>query len=118
MAALDVIAVFDIGKTNKKLLLFDPDYNIVYEENACFDEISDEEGDRCENLQSIEVFVFENLKKIQERTSVQVRALNFCTYGASFVHTGSAGKPLTVLYNYLKAYPNDLLRQFYERYGG
>ncbi len=31
MAKTAVLAVFDIGKTNKKLLLLDEQYHIVYE---------------------------------------------------------------------------------------
>ena len=46
------IAIFDIGKTNKKLFLFDEDYKIVFEKNECLTEIKDEDGDACEDLQN------------------------------------------------------------------
>jgi glycerol kinase len=41
---LPVIAVFDIGKTNKKLILFDEQLKIVFEHAAQFAEIKDEDG--------------------------------------------------------------------------
>jgi glycerol kinase len=44
MKRIPVIAVFDVGKTNKKLFLFDQDYKIVYEKSARFTEIVDEDG--------------------------------------------------------------------------
>jgi hypothetical protein len=36
MSAIPVIAVFDVGKTNKKLFLFDENYKIVFERTARF----------------------------------------------------------------------------------
>jgi len=48
----------------------------------------------------------------------EVRAINFSSYGASFVHLGSNGKPVAPLYNYTKPYPDDLLKKFYADYGG
>jgi sugar (pentulose or hexulose) kinase len=47
-----------------------------------------------------------------------IKAINFSAYGASFVNVGEDGKPVTPLYNYLKPYPDHLLKQFYETYGG
>jgi sugar (pentulose or hexulose) kinase len=47
---MQVIAVIDVGKTNKKLFLFDQQYRIVCEKSARFIETVDEDGDPCENL--------------------------------------------------------------------
>jgi sugar (pentulose or hexulose) kinase len=49
---------------------------------------------------------------------IRVRALNFSTYGASFVHIDLEGKPVAPLYNYLKQYPAHLQAEFYQKYGG
>lgn len=118
MQSTPVIAVFDIGKTNKKLFLFDASYRIVYEESACFAETIDEDGDACEDLDRLQDFVFVSLKKVFEMKAFELKALNFSAYGASFVHLDEAGRPVCPLYNYLKKYPEDLLRQFYDAYGG
>ena len=40
MNTTPVILIFDIGKTNKKLLLFDEAYNMVYESIEQFQEIN------------------------------------------------------------------------------
>ena len=53
MAATPVILIFDIGKTNKKLLLFEEKYNIVYEESQQFAEIEDEDGFSCEDIEAL-----------------------------------------------------------------
>ena len=42
-----VIAIFDIGKTNKKVLLFDKTLSLVYREEKQFDTIRDEEDFEC-----------------------------------------------------------------------
>lgn len=118
MKPIAVIAIFDVGKTNKKLFLFDEQYKIVYEKSARFNEISDEDGDACENLENLKLSVFDSLKEISRLKEFEIKAVNFSTYGASFVYLDDQGQPLTPLYNYLKPYPEDLKRQFYERYGG
>jgi sugar (pentulose or hexulose) kinase len=118
MQGQPVIAIFDIGKTNKKLFLFDERYNIVYERSAQFAEITDEEGDACENLEEVEQFLFESLHAIFDDKNFDIRAINCSAYGASFVYIDDEGKPLTPLYNYLKQYPEALKKRFYEAYGG
>ncbi len=39
-----VIAVFDIGKTNKKILLFDKDFKVVYQFEEKITNKNDEDG--------------------------------------------------------------------------
>jgi sugar (pentulose or hexulose) kinase len=116
--SIPVIAIFDVGKTNKKLFLFDEHYRIVFEKTAKFIETKDEDGDPCENLESLETSVFDSLREVFRLAEFDIKAINFSTYGASFVHIGEDGKPVAPLYNYLKEYPRDLLEQFYKTYGG
>lgn len=118
MSPIPVIAIFDVGKTNKKLFLFDEQYKIVYEKSARFTETVDEDGDPCENLESLRLSVFDSLREVFKRTEFSIKAINFSTYGASFVHINESGNPITPLYNYLKPYPEDLKRKFYDTYGG
>lgn len=118
MKAVPVIAVFDVGKTNKKLFLFDEQYKIVFERSARFTETVDEDGDPCENLESLRLSVFDSLREVFKNPAFEIRAINFATYGASFVYVDEDGKPLAPLYNYLKEYPKALQDQFYAAYGG
>jgi sugar (pentulose or hexulose) kinase len=118
MASTPVIAIFDVGKTNKKLFLFDRHYKIVYEKSARFIETLDEDGDVCENLESLRLSVFDSLREVFRMKEFSIRAINFSTYGASFIYLDENGTPLTPLYNYLKKYPEHLSNHFYETYGG
>lgn len=118
MSRTPVIVIFDVGKTNKKLFLFDEQYRIVFERTARFTETTDEDGDPCENLESLRLSVFDSLLEVFKRKDIEVKAINFSTYGASLVYINEQGHPLTPLYNYLKPYPAPLKQQFYGTYGG
>jgi L-fuculokinase len=113
-----VIAIFDIGKTNKKLFLFDEEYNIVLETSQQLEETMDEDGFPCENLSSLTSWVTESIEQIISLTHLQLKAINFSTYGASFVHIDKEGKPVAPLCNYLKPFPKELKDGFYKKYGG
>lgn len=115
---LPVIAIFDIGKTNKKLFLFDEQYKIVYEKSARFIETEDEDGFPCENLESLQQSVYNFLGKALRKKTFDIKSINFTTYGASLVYIDAEGKKLTPLYNYLKPYPATLKEKFYKTYGG
>jgi sugar (pentulose or hexulose) kinase len=113
-----VIAIFDIGKTNKKLFLFTESYEIAFEKAAHFEETVDEDGDPCEDIQSLKLFIHEGLRSVLDSKDFKIRAINCTSYGASFVYLDEEGNNIGPLYNYLKPYPPDLQKQFYDAYGG
>lgn len=115
---LSVIAIFDVGKTNKKLFLFDENYNLVFERSAKFLETTDEDGDSCENLESLRLSVFDSLHQVFRMKQFDIKAMNFASYGASLVYVDESGMPLTQLYNYLKQYPEALSEELYNKYHG
>ena len=118
MSAISVIAIFDVGKTNKKIFLFDEKYNKVFEETTQLKETADEDADVCENLTMLTEWVKNTFKKIIQLPGFQIKAINFSAYGASFVHIMEVGQPLLPLYNYLKPFPPLLEDEFYAAYGG
>jgi len=113
-----VIAVFDVGRTNKKLFLFNEQYKIVFEKSVCLPETVDEDGFPCEKLENIRSFVLDSLDEVVMNKAITVRAINFSAHGASFVYLDSDGQPVTPLYSYLKPYPDELKNKFYSTYGG
>ena len=118
MNKLPVIAIFDIGKTNKKLFLFDEQYKLVYEQSQNFEEISDEDDFPCEDINALSNWITQQFQDVLLSEDFNIVGVNFSGYGASFVHVGDNGKPLTPLYNYLKPFPENLKEQFYTTYGG
>ncbi|HEU5145144.1 MAG TPA: FGGY family carbohydrate kinase [Chryseosolibacter sp.] len=112
------VAIFDIGKTNKKLFLFDQSYKIVFERSVHLAETVDEDDGPCEDITSLQDFVSEGLRDALENKDFKIRAVNASAYGASFVYIDQDGKPVGCLTNYLKPYPDRLRKQFYDTYGG
>lgn len=116
--ATNVIAVFDIGKTNKKILLFDEQFRVLEVQEQKFEEICDEDGYSCDNISLIESWMFDTISQICLSGKYRVRALNFSCYGASLAYLDDKGKRITPIYNYLNPMPADVLDGFYDRYGG
>ncbi len=117
MYRIPVIAIFDIGKTNKKFFLLDESYKILSEISQQFPEIKDEDGDVCEDIHALGQWVVQSLSAALKQDEYSIKAINFSTYGASFVFIDEKGNIQAPLYNYLKPYPEALKKQFYDTYG-
>ena len=115
---MKVIAIFDVGKTNKKLFLFDEQYRLVWERSDVCEQTTDEDGESCEDIGQLTAWLHQSLDRITGLPDFDITAVNFSAYGASFVYIGEAGSPIAPLYNYLKPYPARLKKKFYDTYGG
>jgi sugar (pentulose or hexulose) kinase len=114
----DVIAIFDIGKTNKKILLFDSGLKLVFQTEEKFAEITDEDGVSCDDITKIETWMIQSVSEFQAGSEFNLKAINFATYGASLAYLDAKGERVTPIYNYLKSMPDEVLAGFYEKYGG
>jgi sugar (pentulose or hexulose) kinase len=114
----EVIAVFDVGKTNKKLLLFDRSLNLVFEDEKVFEEISDDDGFECDDIEKLLIWIKDSLSGLVTAEDYELKAINFSTYGATIVYLDKDGERTAPVYNYLKPMPEDTLKGFYEKYGG
>ncbi|MBN1131467.1 MAG: hypothetical protein JXR52_00360 [Bacteroidales bacterium] len=114
----EVILIFDIGKTNKKLLLFDMTFRVLHQEETRFDEVTDDDGFACDDGDRLERWIDDSLQVYLEHPAYDVMSINFTTYGATLVYVNDEGKRITPIYNYLKPMPGGVLEGFYERYGG
>ena len=113
-----VIAVFDVGKTNKKLVLFDHKLNLVSEEEVRFEEKPDDDGFESDNIGLIEEWVKDSMRKLVRSDKYETTAVNFATYGATLAYLDSHGKRLTPIYNYLKPVDDRIQEKLYRRFGG
>ena len=112
------IAIYDVGKTNKKLILFDEQYSAVYEESIQLPETKDEDGFSCEDVVALTSWIKNSFSQIQADPRFDIRAVNFSGYGASLVYLDDEKKVIPPLYNYLKPYDPALQKKFYQTYGG
>lgn len=114
----ETIAVFDIGKTNKKFLLFDKNLKLVYEHEQKFPQSKDEDGFECDDTGRIEQWIIETIREFSGNGHYNIKAVNFSTYGATLMYLDESGKPLTPAYNYLKPMPEGMAEELYDRFGG
>ncbi|MEO6188681.1 MAG: FGGY family carbohydrate kinase [Ginsengibacter sp.] len=118
MNRIPVIAVYDIGKTNKKLLLFDERYKLIREESKHLEEIKDEDDFPCEDVNALTHFIQASFNELLRDKRYEIKAVNFTAYGASFVYLDEHINVRLPLYNYLKPYPAALKEKFYNDFGG
>ena len=97
-----VIAVFDIGKTNKKVFLWNTSFEIVFEKQIQFAEILDADHVACEDLAAVQQWIVSTFTELCQMPEFDLIGLNFSAYGASFVYVNRAGDPVAPLFNYLK----------------
>jgi sugar (pentulose or hexulose) kinase len=112
----DVYLIYDIGKTNKKILLFNNNGEVVAEYGEHFGESIDEDGFACDDIEQIGSWILGQYEQLKANGRYRIKAINFATYGASFVHIGKYGKVLTPLYNYLKPIPKSITDHFLHTY--
>ena len=113
-----VIAIFDIGKTNKKLVLFGDDLKVVSETDQRFAEIKDDDGFECDDIDLIEDWIRVSVTKLVNSDKYDLKAVNFTTYGATVAYLDSDGRRLTPVYNYLKPMEERISENLYKKYGG
>ena len=115
--SISVIAVFDVGRTNKKIFLFDETYHIQYEKETHLIETKDEDGFECQDVFALASWVKESFQEIATLSVFNIKAIAISAHGASFVNINAQGEPVTPLYDYLKPFPTYLQNQFYSTYG-
>ncbi len=113
-----VIAVFDIGKTNKKILLFDQNLNVVLQKEQKMPTILDEDGFECDDISLIREWLVKTVEELSASEEYELVAVNFSTYGASLAYLDGKGNILAPVYNYLKPMDAQIPEELYRKYGG
>jgi sugar (pentulose or hexulose) kinase len=118
MSATKVIAIFDIGKTNKKILLFDQDLKVVYQHEQKFETTVDEDGFECDDIKRITDWMIQVLSALVNEKKYDIKGVNFSTYGASLALINKEGELLAPVYNYLKEVDADIQKGLFDKHGG
>lgn len=103
------IVVFDVGKTNKKLLVFDHDLRQIHSVYQTFEE-KQQEGISSEMVEEASAWLMENLKLIASRHDIG--AVSIAAHGASFACLDGGGN-LTMP---VMAYTTDPGEAFHEEF--
>lgn len=112
------IAIFDIGKTNKKVLVFNHNLKLISEEEEKFALTTDDDGFECDDIGLIEEWIGETMLRLAASDRHELTAVNFATYGATLACLNSSGQRITPVYNYLKPIDERIPERLYRRYGG
>jgi sugar (pentulose or hexulose) kinase len=112
-----VIVVFDIGKTNKKCLVFDADYEVVYSEFFDTPQVQDADGFPTEDLDALKSAMDGQLRTLLSDPGLDIRAVNFTTYGATIVNTDADGNLVHSLWDYLRPYDDAIMARFEQDHG-
>jgi sugar (pentulose or hexulose) kinase len=113
-----VIAVYDIGKTNKKIILFNYDLKPVSQIEEKFAETKDDDGFECDDIEHIETWIRDSIVRLARSDKFDLAAVNFTTYGATLAYLDAEGHRLTPIYNYLKPVDEKIPEKIYKKHGG
>ncbi len=113
-----VVAIFDIGKTNKKLLLFNEKAEVVFQHEEKFPTTVDEDNFECDDIDKIECWIKSALEEIVNDDKFLLMGVNFSTYGASLAFVDAQNHRLTPIYNYLKPVGEKYACSLYSLFGG
>jgi L-fuculokinase len=108
-----IYAVFDIGKTNKKLILFDEERQIISEHLHVCTDVADEDGYACDHLPRLTQWVQDQWQNLKQNPLYTVKGLTFTAYGATWVHLDESGQPFMPLYSYLRPFPDECAQRFF-----
>lgn len=111
-----VTLIFDIGKTTKKVLLFDHNFHVIDEQTERLSERPDEDGFPSEDINLLSKWVFDAINHYLQHPKYLITHINFSAYGASLVHLDKKGEIIPRLYNYLKPFPDDCKELFLKNY--
>ncbi len=109
-----VIAVFDVGKTNKKLFIYDRDLNILDSTYKVFPTFI-RDGVELEPVDEVETWLRAELAKFAAK--YPIRVITVTTHGASFVCVGEDGRPAVPMVSYTHEPGGDFHDEFYRAVG-
>jgi len=113
----EAYVIFDVGKTQKKMILFNAAYGVLSEQSVELPTLCDEDGFECDDINAIREWITAEWAAVAADPSINIKGLNFTSYGATLVHLDEQGTPVTPLYNYLKPVGNEVLEAFYRKFG-
>ena len=84
----ETIAVLDVGKTNKKVLIYDLKFNVLESSKESFPEV-EKDGLQLEQPDAVFNWLCQTLSQFSEKYAI--KALSVTTHGATIVCVDQAG---------------------------
>ncbi|MGF1635482.1 MAG: FGGY-family carbohydrate kinase [Cyclobacteriaceae bacterium] len=107
-------AVLDVGKTNKKVLIFDYDLKIVDRESKKFEEFVD--GNTFhDDVEGLKEWFLDTLTKFAKKYSI--KAISVTTHGATYILADELGNIAVPEVSYTTEPGEDFHKEFYHKFG-
>lgn len=110
------ILIFDIGKTTKKAVLFDPSFHVLEEQTETFREITDDDGFPSDDLLRVSEWMKDIYMAYVNHARYRITHCNVSAYGASLVNLDGNGEAIMPFYNYLKPFSGTAADEFARLY--
>ena len=114
---VEACLVFDLGKTNKKVFVFNQKLEVIYSDSIRISRVLDEDGDLVEDLQSTINWVKEKYSFAKHHKDFKITAVNCCGYASALVFVNEHGQPLLPFYGDSKTFGYKLKKSFLEEHG-
>lgn len=108
------IAVFDVGKTNKKLLVYSDQLKLLDSVYRSFP-VRQEDGVEVEPIDEVERWLIENLRRFASQ--YPIRVISVTTHGASFVGVDAEGRQSMPMLSYTHEPGDAFHEEFYSLVG-
>jgi sugar (pentulose or hexulose) kinase len=108
------LAILDVGKTNKKTMIYDPDLRVIDSAYKTF-ESTEIDGIPVEPLDAIEAWFLDQLNAFGR--SYPIRLISVTTHGATFVCVGEDGRPSLPAVDYTHEPGDSFHEEFYKLVG-
>jgi len=108
------IAVFDIGKTNKKIIIFDSNLEIKIIDKTNIEEFEDDHL-RHDDIEAIQVWMISKLKEYSSRFDIKV--ISVSAHGATFTCIDEAGNLAIPELSYTTDPGEAFHKSFYKEFG-
>lgn len=115
MKKTPVVAVLDVGKTNKKLALYDESFKALDLKKINLDAIPGPDGEDYEQTDALIDWVLETLSSFSD--TYEIRVISISTHGATLGVLDSQGRDAYPVLSYLSTAGDSLEESFYEEFG-
>lgn len=109
-----VSLIFDLGKTNKKALVFDEALNCLEEQQVSIPEVQGAEGLLYDDAAAMSDWMDGVLATYCHSKKYTLRAVNITTFGATVAHLQADGNLACPIFSYLCRIPEAVYREFVE----
>ena len=111
------IVVIDIGRTNRKAVVFDEAYRVLDIRVFGTEKARDDDGKNVLDLASLRSQVIAVAESLMADPRWDVKAFNFTAYGATIVNLDGSGDPVHPVTDYLYPFPEEWKETFDAEHG-